>query len=273
MSPAIHNAAFDALSYDGVYLPFLVEPGYESFKAFMESFIHFEKLDLCGLSVTLPHKENALNYLVEKEARIEPLATSIGAVNTITIEKGKLSGANTDHAAILKCICDAANITPEGLSALRVGIIGASGTARAAVAGLAYFGATVQIFNRTLIRAQHLAAEFDGRKGKVSAASLEQLNGCDVWMNCSSVGMSPHVDASPLGNFEPKWSSKTIVFDAVYNPVRTKFLQQAEAAGARTISGVEMFVHQAAAQFETWTGQTAPRDVMRDVVMKRLSPG
>jgi 3-dehydroquinate dehydratase / shikimate dehydrogenase len=270
MSPAIHNAAFDAAGHDGVYLPLLVEPGYESFKAFMESFVHFEKLDLAGLSVTIPHKENALKYLAEKGGTIDPLAQSIGAVNTISIEKGQLSGSNTDHAAILECICRAAGIEKEGLAALRVGVIGAGGTGRTAVASLAHYGATVLVCNRTPERAQKLAAEFNGKTGKVSAVPIEELDGCDVWMNCSSVGMSPHVEANPLGNFRPKWTSRTIVFDAVYNPVRTKFLALAEEAGAKTVSGVEMFVHQAAGQFETWTREAAPRDVMREVVMDRL---
>src|SRR5438105_10499264 len=91
MSPAIHNAAFDATGFDGVYLPMLVNEGYESFKAFMESFLAFEGLDLSGLSVTLPHKENALRYLQEKNAEIESLAATIGAVNTIVIDR---SGGN-----------------------------------------------------------------------------------------------------------------------------------------------------------------------------------
>jgi 3-dehydroquinate dehydratase/shikimate dehydrogenase len=270
MSPAIHNAAFDAAEHDGVYLPLLVEPGYESFKAFMESFLHFEKLDLAGLSVTIPHKENALRYLTEKGATIEPLAQSIGAVNTIAIDKGHLTGSNTDHAAILECICRAAGIDRAGLSALKIAIIGAGGTGRTAVASLAHFGATVLVYNRTPERAQRLAAEFNGHAGKVSAVPLEQLDGCDIWMNCSSVGMYPKSDANPLGDFKPNWSDKTIVFDAVYNPVKTKFLQQAEAAGAKTITGVEMFIRQAATQFETWTRKSAPLDVMRNVVMKRL---
>src|SRR5947209_380583 len=85
MSPAIHNAAFSAVGFDGVYLPLLVNEGYESFKAFMESFLAFEPLHLCGLSVTLPHKENALRYLKEKGAKVEELATRIGAVNTVVV--------------------------------------------------------------------------------------------------------------------------------------------------------------------------------------------
>jgi len=107
MSPAIHNAAFDRVGHNGVYLPLLVESSYESFKAFMESFLHFPGLHLSGLSITLPHKENALRYLQEKHAEVEDLAVRIGAVNTIVIEDGgKLRGFNTDYAAILDSITE-----------------------------------------------------------------------------------------------------------------------------------------------------------------------
>src|SRR5258706_4376619 len=92
MSPAIHNAAFDGVRHDGVYLPMLVNVGYESFKAFMEMFLAFEPLHLSGLSVTLPHKENALRYLTEVGAEVEELATRIGAVNTIVVEEGRHEG-------------------------------------------------------------------------------------------------------------------------------------------------------------------------------------
>src|SRR5690606_5108393 len=87
MSPAIHNAAFEATQYNGVYLPLLVQGSYESFKAFMETFVAFERLDLSGLSITIPHKENALRYLKGKGHRVEPLAEAIGAVNTISISR------------------------------------------------------------------------------------------------------------------------------------------------------------------------------------------
>jgi 3-dehydroquinate dehydratase/shikimate dehydrogenase len=276
MSPAIHNAAFDDVGYDGIYLPLLVEPNYESFKAFMETFLNFPNLDLSGLSVTIPHKEHALKYLREKGAEIEELAERIGAVNTICIESQKdsppkLRGSNTDYAAILDCITAAAGISRDDLNHLRIGIIGAGGTGRTAVAALAHYGATVLITNRTEGRAERLAEEFDGKRGDVSAVTLAELDGCDVWFNTSSVGMHPGVDENPLGNHEPIWSAKTIVFDAVYNPMKTKFLAKAEEMGAKTIGGVEMFVRQAAGQFEAWTGKAAPVEVMRAVIENRLS--
>ena len=276
MSPAIHNAAFDAVGHDGVYVPMLVNPGYESFKAWMESALAFEPLDLSGLSITLPHKENALRYLQEKGAKIEPLAQSIGAVNTIIIERNgglHLHGLNTDYAAILDSITDKLNINREQLAGYRIAVIGAGGTGRTAVAALAYYGATIVVYNRTVERAQQLAAEFDGNRGKVVAMPIDRLcdSCCQIYLNCTSVGMYPNVDASPLGDTPPKITSDTVVFDTVYNPMETKLLQHANSRGAMTISGVEMFVRQAAAQFEAWTNQSAPTQIMRRVVEGRLA--
>ena len=277
MSPAIHNAAFDKTGYDGVYLPLLVNEGYESFKAFMESFLAYEPLDLSGLSVTIPHKESALRYLQEKGAEIDELAVRIGAVNTIVIDRPagalKLRGLNTDYSAILDSITSKLNIPRETLAEYRVAVIGAGGTGRTAVAALAHYGATVVVYNRTRERAESLTAEFNGKRGKVVAAPIEKLcdSCCQVYLNTTSVGMHPKVDQSPFGDKPPRLSPDVLVFDAVYNPPETKLLQQAKAAGAKTIGGIEMFVRQAAAQFQAWTGLPAPTDVMRSVVEQRLA--
>jgi 3-dehydroquinate dehydratase/shikimate dehydrogenase len=287
MSPAVHNAAFDHVGHDGVYLPFLVEGSYESFKAFMESFLHFDGLHLSGLSITLPHKENALRYLRETGADVEPLAERIGAVNTILIARHAagaavkdaapapftLRGINTDYAAILDCITDKLAVPREQLKGFRFGVIGAGGTGRTAVAALSHTGATVVVYNRTHERARALAAEFNGDTGHVVAAPIEKLcrSCCDVYINTTSVGMYPKTDASPLPDPPPKFTADTIVFDTIYNPPRTRLLRQADAAGAKTISGVDMFVRQAAAQFQAWTGLPAPLEVMRRVVETRLA--
>ena len=277
MSPAIHNASFDATGYDGVYLPMLVQPEYEAFKAFMESFLTFEALDLTGLSITIPHKENALRYLKEKTAEIEPLAERIGAVNTIIIDRSsgalKLAGRNTDYAAILDAITEKMNIRRGDLSNYRVAVIGAGGTGRTAVAALAACGATVVVYNRTRERADALASEFNGHTGKVVSASMDKLcdSCCHIFINTTSIGMHPHVDASPFGDKIPQFTPETVVFDAVYNPIRTKLLVQAEEAGAQTIGGIEMFIRQAAAQFHTWTGLPTPTEAMRRVIVSRLT--
>jgi 3-dehydroquinate dehydratase/shikimate dehydrogenase len=277
MSPAIHNAGFDAVGFDGIYLPMLVEPGWESFKAFMETFVPFEGLDLSGLSVTIPHKENALRYLKEKGAQVEELAEAIGAVNTIVIDRsGKeptLRGFNTDYAAILDSITAKMGIERDELENYRVAVIGAGGTGRTAVAALAHYGATVVVYNRTRERADALAKEFDGKSGKVVSARLEKLcdSCCHIFINTTSVGMWPKANESPIGDRPPKFESETVVFDSIYNPIKTKFLEQAEAAGAKTIGGVEMFVRQASGQFEAWTSKKAPTEVMRKVIEARLA--
>jgi 3-dehydroquinate dehydratase/shikimate dehydrogenase len=281
MSPAIHNASFDETGFDGVYVPLLVNAGYESFKAFMESFLAFEPLHLGGLSVTIPHKENCLRYLQEKGAEVEELAQSIGAVNTVVVnrqgasDKGglQLHGINTDYAAVLDCITGGLGISREGLKNYRVAVLGAGGTGRTAVAALAHYGATVVVYNRTRDKADALAAEFNGKTGKVVAANFDRLcdSCCQVYVNTTSVGMHPNIDASPLGDVPPKFTAETLVFDTVYNPLKTKLLQHAEAKGARTVAGIEMFVRQAAGQFEAWTGLAAPVATMRQVVEARLA--
>jgi 3-dehydroquinate dehydratase/shikimate dehydrogenase len=282
MSPALHNAAFDHVGFDGVYVPLLVNPGYESFKAFMESFLAFKPLHLSGLSITIPHKENALRYLKEKGGDIDPLAESIGALNTIVITPPQSAirnsqfairkGFSTDYSAILDSITTTLNITREQLKDYRVAVLGAGGTGRTAVAALAHYGATVVVYNRTLERAEALAAEFTGKTGKVVAARMEKLcdSCCTIFINTTSVGMHPNSDASPIDGLNVRFTPEHLVFDAVYNPMQTRLLQVAQAAGAKTIGGVEMFVRQAAAQFEAWTDKTAPIALMRQVVERRF---
>ena len=268
LSPAIHNAAFAAAGHDGVYLPLLVEGSYEAFKAFMECFLAMPALHLSGLSITIPHKENALKYLQEKGATIEPLAESIGAVNTIVITNaGQLFGHNTDYAAIVDAITSALGIDSARLAGKSAAIIGAGGTGRTAVAALTHFGVKVTIYNRNLERAQNLAKEFSA-----AALPLEALAAarCDLYLNTTSLGMSPSIHSSPFDISMPNLGPQNLVFDAVYNPLQTRLLTQASAAGAQTVSGVEMFIRQAARQFELWTGLPAPTRVMRDVVTSHL---
>jgi 3-dehydroquinate dehydratase/shikimate dehydrogenase len=275
MSPAIHNAAFTETGFDGVYLPMLVEPDYDSFKLFIEAFMAFEGMNLSGLSITIPHKENALRYLKETGAQIEELGEQIGAINTIVIDgPGQLRGLNTDYAAILDTITSELGIERDRLQELRVAVLGAGGTGRATVAALAHYGATTVVSNRHSERAQSLADEFNNRRGKVSATSLDELcrGDFDVFINTTSVGMFPNVDRSPLGDHPLPFSGRTLVFDTIYNPMHTRLLRDAETRGAKTVGGVEMFVRQAVAQFETWTQHNAPMATMRRVIESRLRP-
>ena len=290
MSPAFHNAGFEAIRYNGVYLPMPIPPEWEHFKATIATWLDAKDLDFMGASVTIPHKQNLLRFVEERGGEIEPLARRIGAANTLVVrhadfsphaqDHGGLYACNTDYGAALDSVCDRLRIERAGLAGKRVAVIGAGGAARAIVAGFAHYGATVVIYNRTFDRATELAKEFNespthtGGSAKVVAARLEKLcdSCCHVFINCTSVGMHPNVDETPIPTAADTkgWGPDTVVFDTVYNPLETRLLREAKAAGCITISGAEMFVRQGAAQFKLWTGQEPPIEVMRDVVMKRL---
>ena len=264
MSPAIHTAAFAATGLDAVYVPLLIQPGEEPFRRFLDAVRQRPWLNWRGLSVTIPHKENALRYVGPEHS--DELARKIGAVNTITFEPdGTLRGDNTDYAAAIDALCEAMGVARTGLSGRGVAVLGAGGVSRALVAALTHYGARVTIYNRTVDRGEALAAEFGcsaaGREGLADLAA-------EIVINCTSLGMHPHVDRSPLEAIAP---CVKVVFDTVYNPIDTLLLRRARQAGCTCVTGVEMFVNQAAGQFEAWTGHQAPRDVMREVVLGRLT--
>ena len=265
MSPAIHNAAFGAAGVDAVYVPLLIEPGADNFNRFMDAMLDRPWLNWRGLSVTIPHKENALAYVGGDNC--DPLAVEIGAVNTLTVDPddGSLKGDNTDYAAAIDALCDCMGIAREDLAGRYIAVLGAGGAARAIVAALAHYRAEITIYNRTVSRGETLADEFACRAaGRDALAGLE----AEIVINCTPIGMHPNIDASPLDGIPP---CVEVVFDTIYNPVGTRLLAAAGAAGARTVSGLDMFVNQAVAQFEIWTGARAPRAVMRDVVVRRLA--
>ena len=267
LSPAVHNAAFAETGFDGLYLPLLVDPGYDNFARFMDSFCRCPWLNLRGLSVTIPHKQNALRYLTNHQAQIDPLAQRIGSVNTISIsDQGQLTGYNTDFDGALDALTCGMGITRADLAGQEIALLGAGGAARAILAGLAHAGAKVLIYNRTAAKAQRLAGEFSA-----TAVPLEHLAGTTarIIINATSIGMSPNTQASPFPAAALR--SDMTVFDTVYNPQQTLLLTQAAQAGAATVTGVEMFVRQAAQQFSIWTSSPAPLAVMRQVLLECLS--
>ncbi len=263
MSPAIHNAAFAAAGVDAVYVPLRIEPGAENFRRFMDALLARPWMDWGGLSVTIPHKQNALGYV--GPANCDELACRIGAVNTITFSPdGALRGDNTDYGAALDALCRAMGTRREDLSGRTVAVLGAGGAARAIVAALRHYRAKVTIYNRTVARGEALAEEFGCTAvGMDAAAGLA----AEILINCTPIGMHPAAHASPIEAIPP---SVKVVFDTIYNPIRTRLLARAESAGCLTVSGLEMFVNQAVAQFELWTARPAPADVMRKVVLERL---
>ncbi len=267
MSPAIHNASFEAAGVNAVYLPMPIPPEYEHFKATVSSWLAEPDLHFGGASVTIPHKENLLRFVAEQGGEVEELSQKIGAANTLTVrEDGSLYACNTDYAAALDAVCNGLGIERDGLKGKRVTVIGGGGVGRAVVAGFSAYGAKVTVYDLVAERSQALAEEFDAQ-----AAALDDLptSEADVYINCSPIGMHPKIDASPMAANE-HWKPGVVMFDAIYNPAQTKFLKDAAAVGCTTISGMEMFIGQGAAQFERWTGVDAPLDVFRRVLEEKL---
>jgi 3-dehydroquinate dehydratase/shikimate dehydrogenase len=270
MSPAIFNAAFSECHVNGLYLPLLVDPDYDVFAGFLDNLRERPWLGAQGFSVTIPHKENAMRYLREHNGKIEPLAEKIGAVNTFLVgDDGQLSGYNTDYIGAMNPIRLSLDKNNVNVANLPVAVIGAGGVARAIVAGLCDSGCRVTIYNRTVEKSQRLAEGFGCEAGMLSEIQGGQCPPYRLLINCTSLGMHPNVADSPLpsGCLSPE----TTVFDTVYNPVETRLLREARAAGAVVIDGVQMFVEQAAAQFRWFTNKDAPIELMRRVVESKLS--
>ncbi len=262
LSPTIHNACFADAKLNKLYLPLLVEGDQADFSVFVDNCLSRPWLGFRGFSVTIPHKRNALEYVRQKGGFVESLAEKIGAVNTIVIEEdGKVSAYNTDYAGALDAVTSMLGIERAELKDMPVAVVGAGGVGRAMVAGLVDIGAKVKIYNRTVPKAEKLADEFG-----YDYAGLDHLPDLDakLLINCTSIGMHPNVDESPV---PPELLSKDMaVFDTVYNPAETLLVKQAKAASAKTISGLDMFINQAAAQFKLFTGQNTNTDVMRQIV-------
>ncbi len=266
LSPAIHNACFAEQDMNRLYLPLLVRGGQSEFDAFMRNALERKWLDFRGFSVTIPHKGSALEYVRARGGFAEPLAEKIGAANTVIVDAdGRISAYNTDYAGALDAISDGMGITRSDLKTMPVAVIGAGGVSRAMVAGLTDAGAQVKIYNRTLEKAERLAAEFG-----CEFAPLDELRDLDVRLviNCTSMGMHPKVDAIPVP--VESLRSDMAVFDTVYNPAETLLLKQAAAKGAKTIDGISMFVNQAMAQFKLFTGTNGSAELMRKTVCNLL---
>lgn len=266
LSPAVYNACFEEAGINAVYLPFLVEGGKKEFDLFLHNVIHRPWLDVGGLSVTIPHKTHALAFAVEGGNYVDPLPVRIGAVNTVKIGfNGIVTGYNTDLSGALEALTETLGIDLHDLHSIRVAVVGAGGAARAVVAGLTEAGAHVIIYNRTLSKAQALAEEFH-----CQAEPLEAIADLDarVVINCTSIGMHPHTEASPVP--AEVWGPDRVAFDTVYNPLDTLFLRQARAAGAKTVNGAEMFIRQAAAQYRHFIGRDPDEKLVRRLVISRL---
>ena len=249
LSPLLHNRAFAARGIDAVYVPFLVKDLRDFLKALPEFGIR-------GFSITLPHKQRILEYLDDCDA----LAAEIGAVNTVVVHKnGSLYGCNTDYTGVLRSLTRKLR-----LRGSRVLILGAGGSARAAAVALARASAVVGICARRDAPARELAQAVGGQVIPRRALRTEHF---DAILNATPVGMYPHEHISPLRASE---LNCRIVMDLIYRPERTQLLKLASSKGITTVSGVEMFLAQGAAQWEIWMKRRAPEAVMRRAVVAAL---
>jgi 3-dehydroquinate dehydratase / shikimate dehydrogenase len=249
LSPAMLNAAFRRERVNSVYLP-LQTSGMNDLRTLIR------EVPIAGLSVTMPFKQEILKHL----QKTDPLSAKIGACNTIIrSQDGKLYGFNTDVAAVVRPLEKRL-----ALKGAKILVIGAGGAARAAVFGLQEKGAEIHILNRTLVKAQKLARE---AKAKSVKRELMAKSSFDVIINATPVGMRGAKAQSAL---EPNEINARLVFDLVYNPIDTPLIKSAREKGIPVITGVEMFVHQGARQFEIWTGKPAPEEEMLRVVLHEL---
>jgi 3-dehydroquinate dehydratase/shikimate dehydrogenase len=253
LSPAIHNAAFEAEGLDAVYARLKVEgdPA-EIVRA-------FAAIPVEGYSVTIPHKEAVMAAC----AQVDAAGRRLRAVNTLVRRPDGYHATNTDLTSSMKVL--AAALGTEDFRGRRALVIGAGGVGRAYVHGLTERGATVFVTDIDASRLNDLAREAGAEA--VEAAALAEIR-ADILMNATPIGMWPKVDESPVDARALR--PGMVVFDAVYNPRETRLLREARAAGCRATSGVEQFIGQAAEQFELWTGRRAPLEVMRRVVLDAL---
>ncbi len=263
LSPAIHNAGFDALDLDFAYVAFRVED-VKNALAGMRALENFR-----GMSVTIPHKIEIMNLVDE----ISDLDRHIGSINTVISEKGKLIGLGTDGPGALKAIRDS-GVDLEGSKVL---MLGSGGAARAIAFTLAQNAGLSQLtlLDIDVAMLNQLASDLEAgtdapiRSDMLTETSLTQnMQEADLVIHCTPIGMHPNEDSSlvPAELFRPE----QVIFDVVYTPLKTKLLKEAETRGLKTISGVEMFINQAVLQFERFTGVDAPGEVMRRVVMEHL---
>lgn len=259
LSPAMHNAAIEALGLDYIYVPFDVDPA-----DLGRAIEGVRALGIAGVNVTIPHKEAVIQFLDE----VEKDALEIGSVNTVWNANGRLIGSSTDGPAFMRSLLETGYL-PNGSKAV---VLGGGGAGRAISFSLAKAGAEVLIYDEAPGKAEKLAGDVRGVAGEASARgesqfekAAEYLCEASLLVNCTPVGMSPNVDRIPVP--EELLRGDMTVYDVVYNPMKTKLLAAAEAKGARTVSGIKMFVYQGAISFATWTGIDPPADNMEAAVL------
>ncbi|MBP2654759.1 MAG: ydiB [Firmicutes bacterium] len=264
LSPLIQNTAFAAAGLDYVYVPLAVRP-----EDLPQAFSGLRSLGFEGVNVTVPHKVAVMSLIdaVDRSAEL------VGAVNTVVFTDKGTTGYNTDMAGF------SASLEAQGVlvNERRALVIGAGGAARAVVCGLLEGGVqTVVVGARSVAKVEKFAASFDS--GRVrgyawdSASFTEAVGASDIVVNCTPIGMYPHMDQSVALDWEVL-PSNAVVCDLIYNPPFTKLLTKAKETGRKVVGGAGMLVEQGALAFELWTGEQAPRQAMyqalRELVANR----
>ncbi|UCE58569.1 MAG: type I 3-dehydroquinate dehydratase [Phycisphaerales bacterium] len=264
MSPVLFNRWFADAKVNAVYLPLQVTGSRSAVERFLRGCVARPWLDVTGLSVTLPHKTAALEWVGQGA---DYRARTIGATNTVVFRKGQATCHNTDWYAAVDSLAGALGCSRTDLSRVSVDVLGTGGAAKAVVAGLRDVGAQVTVFGRAADRTRRLAEQFDCRAEEW--ATRAQRRG-EVLINCTNVGMWPDVDEAPMP--PDTLEGCRLVFDLIYNPLETRLLRQAAATGAGTLSGLEMFIRQAAAQFELWTSKRPDVRTARELIRRAIQP-
>jgi shikimate dehydrogenase len=260
VSPAMHNHVFKKLGMDYCYMP--VEVNEENLE---KVFSGLTRMNVAGFNVTIPHKIRIMQYLDE----LDPLAATIGAVNTICVKNSKTKGYNTDGEGFIRSLAEETQISPKGK---RFFLLGCGGAARAIAMTLAFHGADkIIICNRTTAKAHALASEINGKIGncaevaeQTAISQAKFLSSCDVLINSTNLGMHPKEDVLPID--ESLLMPHLVVADIVYNPLTTRLLQSAKAKGCAIVPGLGMLIYQGAAAFKLWTGVEPIISEMSDVV-------
>ncbi len=246
LSPIMHNAAFMHLNLNSVFLAFNVQD-IEAAVSGIKTF------GICGVGVTIPHKTEIIKYL----DKIDETSHAIGAVNTVINKNGLLFGYNTDYEGAIKALSEKTE-----LKGKIAAVLGAGGAARAVVFGLVSSGAETTVINRSIEKGEKLAKDLGASFSRFSDIKKGKYQ---IIINTTPLGMFPNIDASPLNK---KYLEKdTLVMDIVYSPLKTKLLKDAEEIGCETIRGINMLVLQGAAQFELFTGEKAPLDIMKKAAL------
>ena len=258
-SPAMHNAALAALGLNWIYVPLPVHPA-----NIAGALRGLPALGFRGVNVTVPHKQAVMPFLHE----ISPAARAIGAVNTILVdqENGRLSGSNTDWRGFLADLA-ALEVELDGRACL---VLGAGGSARGIVYGLNQAQGRVVIMARRVEQARQLAADM-GEESVQTIRPLEQLGevaaelNAPLIINTTPLGMSPNFEGSPWPDEVPI-PAGSFVYDLVYNPIETRLMRQAAAAGCRTSNGLGMLLRQGAASLSLWTGLEPDLAIMKEAL-------